>query len=82
MSELKELVKALGYVGGEIHEIAKDGLGLEDLASIKDLIEHRELLIKGFDIKGDFKEHLEGLGVEELVALLMELKAGYDLGKK
>ena len=82
MEEMKELFKALGYVGGEIKEISEDGVGLEDFKSIKDLIENRELLGKGFDVPGDFKAHLEGMKAEDLVAIIMAAKDGYDLGVK
>lgn len=80
--ELKELCKALGYVAGEVHEVTKDGLGLEDLKSLKDLFDNKDMLIKGFDVPGDFKEHLEGLGVDELVGMLLALKEGFELGKE
>ena len=40
-NEMKDLFKALGYVGGEVQEITKDGVGFEDLKSIKDIITNR-----------------------------------------
>jgi len=82
MSELEELMKAVGYVAGEVSEALSDGLGVEDLKSLKDLYDNRELLAKGFNVPGDFKEHLEGLDASELVNIILAAKAGYDLGLK
>lgn len=82
MEELKELFKSLGYVGGEITEATADGIGLEDIKSLKDIYENREMLAKGFDVPGDFRAHLKGLGVDALVEIIASAKEGFELGKK
>jgi hypothetical protein len=81
--EMKEMFKALGYVGGEIHEITKDGIGWEDVKSIKDIIENKDMLLEGFKVEGDFKEHLKSLySYDQLIEIVVAAKEGYDLGKK
>lgn len=82
-NELKELFKALGYVAGEVTEITKDGLGLEDLVSIKEIIENKDLLAAGFKVEGDFKEVLKGaLSYDQLLNIIVAAKDGYELGLK
>lgn len=80
--ELKELFKALGYVAGEVVDIAEDGLGLDDLMSVKEIIENRDMLEEGFKVEGDFKKILEGFSYETLMGIILEAKAGFDLGKE
>jgi len=81
--ELIELLRAGGYMHGEISEIAKDGLGLEDLKSIKDIIQNKDLLLEGFKVEGDFKEVLKSaLSYEQLINIVAAYKEGFDLGKK
>jgi len=81
--ELKELFKALGYCGGEIKEISEDGIGLEDLKSIKDVIENKDMLGAGFKVEGDFKEHLKGiLDFDSAIEIIASAKEGWDLGKE
>lgn len=80
--ELKELFKAMGYVAGEVSEIAEGGLGLEDLKSIKDVIENKEMLGEGFKVEGDFEEVLKGFSYESLMNIILASKEGYDLGEK
>ena len=85
MSKSKELVeafKASGYVVGEIAEIKEDGVGLEDLKSIKDIIENKDLLLEGFKVEGDFKDLLKGFSYEELMSIIIAAKEGYELGRK
>lgn len=80
--ELKELFASLGYVAGEVHEITKDGIGLEDLKSIKDIIENKEMLAKGFKVEGDFKEVLKSaLSYDQLLEIIVSAKDGFDKGK-
>jgi hypothetical protein len=82
-NELKELFKALGYCGGEITEITKDGVGLEDLKSVKEIIDNKEMLLKGFKVDGAINaESLKEIGLDGLVAIIMEAKEGYALGLK
>lgn len=82
-NELTELFKALGYVGGEVTEITKDGIGLEDLKSIKDIIENKDLLAKGFKVEGDFKEVFKGaLSYDQLLNIIVAAKEGYEMGIK
>ena len=82
-NELKELFKALGYCGGEITEITKDGIGFEDLKSIKDIIDNKDMIVKGFDVPGDFKEVLKSaLSYEQLLNIIVSAKDGYALGLK
>ncbi len=80
--ELKELFKALGYVAGEVVDIAEDGLGFDDLMSVKDIIDNGDMLMEGFKVEGDFKEILKGFSYETLMSIILEAKAGYDLGLK
>ena len=80
--ELKELFKAIGYCGGEIAEIAEDGIGFEDLSSIKEIIENKDMLFEGFKVEGDFKELLKGFSYEDLVQVILSAKEGFELGKK
>lgn len=79
--ELVELFKAMGYVSGEIKEISEDGVGVEDLKSVKDLIENKDLLVEGFKVEGEFKSLLEGFSHEALMSIILAAKDGYDLGK-
>lgn len=82
-NELKELFMALGYCGGEIHEVTRDGLGLEDLMSIKELIDNKEMLAKGFKVEGDFKEVVKAnLSYDALLGIIMAAKEGFDKGAK
>ena len=81
--EMKELFKALGYVGGEVTEISDDGLGLEDLKSIKDIIDNKEMLAEGFKVEGTVNvESLKAIGLDGLVEIIMSAKNGYALGLK
>jgi len=81
--ELIEMLKAGGYVHGEIAEIAEDGLGLSDLKSIKDVIENKEMLLEGFKVEGDFKEVLKSaLSYEQAINIIAAYKEGFDLGRK
>jgi hypothetical protein len=82
MEEMKELFKALGYVGGEVHEVTKDGFGVEDLQSLKEMYDNREMLAKGFDVPGDFKDHLKNIGIDGLMEIIMAAKEGFEQGKK
>ena len=79
---MKDLFKALGYVGGEVQEITKDGVGFEDLKSIKDIITNREMLLKGFKVEGDFKEVLKkSFSYAQLIDIIAATKEGFELGK-
>jgi len=81
-SELKDFFKALGYVAGEVSEISEGGLGLEDLKSIKDLIDNKDLVLGGFKVEGDFKEVLKSsLSYEQLLNIIVAAKEGFELGK-
>ena len=81
--QLVEAMRAIGYCGGEITEITKDGFGIEDLKSVKDLIDNKDILVKGFDFEGKVtKEGLKDLGLDALVEIVMAAKEGYALGLK
>ena len=81
--ELVELMRAGGYVHGEISEIAENGLGFEDLKSIKDIIQNKDVLLEGFKVDGDFREVLKSaLSYEQLINIVASYKEGFDLGKK
>lgn len=81
-NELKDLFKALGYVGGEIIEIKEGGIGFEDLKSIKDMIDNKDLLAEGFKVEGDFKEVLKSaLSYDQLLNIVVAAKEGFELGK-
>jgi len=81
--ELIELMRAGGYVHGEISEIAEGGLGLEDLKSIKDIIQNKDILLEGLKVEGDFVEVLKSsMSYEQLVNIVAAYKEGFDLGKK
>lgn len=81
--ELIEMFKAGGYVHGEISEIAENGIGLEDLKSVKDLVENKDLLSDGFKVEGDFKEVLKSaLSYDQAINIIAAYKSGFDLGKK
>lgn len=82
-TDLIELAKALGYVGGEIHEITKDGVGVEDFGSVVDIATNFDILAKGFKFEvKPTKEDLAKLGQEELVEVVMALFSGYNKGKE
>lgn len=78
--ELNELLKASGMLLGEVHEVTKDGVGLEDLKSLKDLLENKEVLMEGF--KGLKDLNVAGMEMEEMMGALLALKEGFDLGAK
>ena len=81
--ELKDFMKAVGYVAGEVHEITKDGFGVEDLKSLKDLYDNRKMLRDGFNVPGDFKEHLKAnFSIEDLTEIVAAAKEGFELGAK
>ena len=81
--ELIELMKAGGYVHGEIAEIAEGGLELKDLKSVKDVVENKDILLKGFEVKGDFKEVLKSaFSYDQLINIVASYKEGFDLGRK
>ena len=77
--ELLEAAKAAGYVAGEIHEITSDGLGFEDLKSVKDLIDNKRILSEGFE--GISEASLKGLSYDQLIQFGLAFKQGFDLGK-
>ena len=77
--ELKELMYGAGYVAGEVTEITKDGLGFEDLKSLKDLVENREIITE-MKVEGEFKAMVEKLDYTELVKAVMEFHKGMTLG--
>lgn len=87
MSDLKkELVEggeALGYIGGELHEVFKDGLGLEDVKSIVDMAKNFDILKDGFDFDAKLsKEELEKLGQDALIEIVMATFQGFTKGKE
>lgn len=78
--ELNELMYAAGLILGEVDESTKDGLGLEDLKSVKDLIDKRKELSAGFSGLGDMD--VKGMDLSEMALALAELKRGFEEGKK
>lgn len=80
--EMKELMKALGMIGGEIHEVTKDGFGMEDLKSIIDLAKNFEVLKDGFSIPKLSKEDFDNLSQSDLVEIVMSAFDGFSLGKE
>jgi len=78
--ELVELFKGLGYVGGEVHEITKDGVDLKDLKSVKDIIENRQILVDAFSGLNDVS--VKGLSYEQLASIVLAAKEGFELGVK
>jgi len=81
--ELQEFMKASGYVAGELTEVFEDGLGIEDVKSIKDFYVNKSMLASGFDVPGDFKQHLKNnFSVDDLIDIVAAAKDGYELGKK
>lgn len=69
VKESLELLEAieLGAISGI--EIAKDGLGADDIPKALALLTHSEVLIKGFQGLGDIDDELKDLDQEELVKL-------------
>jgi len=81
--ELKGFMKASGYVAGELTEVFKDGLGIEDVKSIKDFYVNRNMLANGFNVPGDFKQHLkDSFSVDDLIDIIAASKEGFELGLK
>lgn len=81
--ELKEGGQALGYVGGELHEVFKNGLGLEDVKSIIDLAKNFPILKEGFDFDGKIsKEELSKLSQTDMVEIIMATFSGFTKGKE
>lgn len=80
--ELKELLHALGLIGGEIHEVTKDGFGVEDLQSLIELANNFDKLKEGFSFEGLNKDDLKELKQEDLVEILMAAFSGFSEGKK
>lgn len=79
--ELMELMLGAGYITGEITEATKDGVGFEDLKSIKDMVENRET-ISNMKVEAPFKELFTGLEYADLVEIIMEFNKGMNLGLK
>jgi hypothetical protein len=80
LKELKEGAKAIGYLAGEITEATKDGLGIEDLKSVKDIIDNQAIVRGG--IEGIDEASLKGLSYDEILGVLLSMKEGFDIGIK
>lgn len=82
MKEMKELMKAVGALAGEVHEVTKDGLGYEDLMSLVDMANDFKIYRDGLEGLGEIREELKKIKPEDAMVLMSELIAGFEQGKK
>lgn len=81
--EAVELSRACGYVAGEVHEVTKDGVGMEDVKSVLDIAKNYEILKDGFDIKVKMnKRNLEQLSQADLIEIVLATFEGFKKGKQ
>lgn len=80
LKELQEAAKGAGYILGEVTEATKNGIGLEDLKSVKDIIDNQKMLKDAVD--GLSEASLKGLSYDEIISVVMNIKYGFDIGIK
>ncbi len=73
VKETKELLSALELLGVKLKLIAKNGVGVDDLAQLLDLVKAHEVLLEGFKDLKEVDDELKDLSQEEVVELVMAL---------
>ena len=77
LKESLELIKALELVGVKGVEIAKGGLGAEDIPAAIELLKEVNVLIEGVKGVGEIGEEMKDLEQEELIQLGLALFGAY-----
>ena len=81
--EAIELAMACGYIAGEMHEVTKNGLGMEDMDSLVDVAKNYPIIKEGFDIKVKMsRENLAQLEREDLTEIVLAIYSGFKKGEE
>lgn len=77
LKESLELLKAIELIGVSGIEIAKDGLGADDIVKAVDLLKQINVIIEGVKGVGEIGGEIKDLDQEELIQLGLALFGSY-----
>jgi urease gamma subunit len=77
LKESLELLKAIELIGVSGLEIAKDGLGVDDISKAVDLLKQINVIIEGVKGVGEIGAEIKDLDQEELIQLGLALFGSY-----
>jgi hypothetical protein len=77
LKESLELIKAIELLGVSGFDIAKDGLGVDDISKAVDLLKQINVIIEGIKGVGEISGEIKDLDQEELIQLGLSLFGCY-----